>query len=132
MPDVSWFTPDRPAPHTEAYVMASRFETRTLFGAFRFFLKAPGILRQLRSAPGAYGATLRARPLRRTFLTLSAWESRDALYRFAGSDPHRSSARALRPLMRDSAFTCWAVDADGLPLGWDEAERRLANQEATR
>jgi hypothetical protein len=28
--------------------------------------------------------------------------------------------------MRDSVFTYWTAGADELPLGWDEALRRLA------
>ncbi|MFD6414801.1 DUF3291 domain-containing protein [Streptomyces sp. NPDC060194] len=129
MPDVPWFTPHRPDPEAELYVMASRFETRTLTGALRFLLGTPGILRQLRSAPGAHGAALRARPFRRTFLTLSVWESRDALHRFAGSGTHRATARRLAPLMRASAFTHWSAPADALPLSWGEATRQLDEAE---
>nr|WP_202505450.1 DUF3291 domain-containing protein [Streptomyces sp. SID1046] len=111
--------------------MASRFETATLVGAFRFFLKAPGIILQMRKAPGAHGVALRARVFSRTFLTLSAWEDRDALYRFARSEPHRSSSRAASAYMKESVFTYWTVPARELPLTWDEAERRLAEQSAS-
>ncbi|MET9964296.1 DUF3291 domain-containing protein [Streptomyces sp. NPDC006326] len=130
MPDIPWSTPTPPAAGAELYVMASRFETETLIGALRFFLKAPGIIRQIRSAPGAHGVALRARVLRRTFLTLSAWEDRDALYRFARSEPHRSSSRAAAGFMKESAFTFWTVPASELPLGWAEAERRLVEQQS--
>lgn len=126
MPDIPWSTPTQAVPDAEVYVMASRFETATLAGALRFFLKAPGIIRQIRTAPGAHGVALRARLLSRTFLTLSAWQDRDALHRFARSEPHRSSARAASGVMKESAFTYWTVRADELPIGWAEAERRLA------
>ncbi|MFB6812264.1 DUF3291 domain-containing protein [Streptomyces sp. NPDC056387] len=129
MPDVPWSTPTPPAPGAEVYVMASRFETETLLGALRFFLRAPGIIRQVRSAPGAHGVALRARIFRRTFLTLSAWQDRDALYRFAGSEPHRSSSRTAAAFMRESAFTFWSAPASALPVSWAEAERRLAEQQ---
>ncbi|KJY39908.1 DUF3291 domain-containing protein [Streptomyces katrae] len=128
MPDIPWTTPTAPASDAEVYVMASRFETETLVGALRFFLKAPGIIAQIRKAPGANGAALRARVFRRTFLTLSAWEDRDALHRFARSEPHRSSARAASAYMKESAFTFWTVPARELPLTWAEAERRLDEQ----
>lgn len=128
MPDIPWSTPHEPAPGAEVYVMASRFETETLTGALRFFLKAPGIIRQIRKAPGAHGVALRARVTRRTFLTLSAWEDRDALHRFARSEPHRSSSRAAAAYMKESAFTYWTVPASELPIGWAEAERRLAER----
>lgn len=128
MPDVPWSTPHPAAPDAEVHVMASRFETTTLTGALKFFLKAPGIILQIRKAPGAHGAALRARPTRRTFLTLSAWEDRDALYRFAGSEPHRSSSRAASAHMKESVFAHWTVPARELPISWEEAERRLAQQ----
>ncbi|MFJ7208138.1 DUF3291 domain-containing protein [Streptomyces sp. NPDC098789] len=128
MPDIPWSTPHRAEPDAEVYVMASRFETATLTGAFRFFLKAPRIIGQIRKAPGAHGAALRARTFRRTFLTLSAWEDRGALYRFAGSEPHRSSARAASAYTKEAAFTFWTVRASELPISWAEAERRLAEE----
>ncbi|MEU9233058.1 DUF3291 domain-containing protein [Streptomyces subrutilus] len=128
MPDIPWSTPTQAAPGAEVHVMASRFETATLAGAFRFLLKSPGIIGQMRKAPGAHGVALRARVFSRTFLTLSAWEDRDALSRFARSEPHRSSARAAAAFMKESAFTHWTARADELPIGWAEAERRLAEQ----
>ncbi|MFD9411770.1 DUF3291 domain-containing protein [Streptomyces sp. NPDC059989] len=130
MPDIPWSTPTQASPDAEVYVMASRFETATLAGAVRFFLKAPGIVLQIRKAPGAHGVALRARVLGRTFLTLSAWEDRDALYRFARSEPHVSSSRAAAGFMKESAFTFWTVRASELPLTWAEAERRLAEQKS--
>ncbi|WCD88063.1 hypothetical protein KPP03845_104467 [Streptomyces xanthophaeus] len=132
MPDIPWFTPTQADPGAEVYVMASRFETATLAGAVRFFLKTPGIIGQIRKAPGAHGVSLRARVLGRTFLTLSAWEDRDALYRFARSEPHRESSRKASAYMKESAFTFWTVPASGLPVSWAEAERRLAEQQTAR
>ncbi|MFD6226612.1 DUF3291 domain-containing protein [Streptomyces sp. NPDC060232] len=132
MPDIPWSTPTPAEPGAEAYVMASRFETATLTGALRFLLKSPGIVRQMRKAPGAHGVALRARVLRRTFLTLSAWEDRDALYRFARTEPHRTSARAASAYMKESVFTYWTVPAADLPISWAEAERRLAQEKAGR
>ncbi|MFF3212409.1 DUF3291 domain-containing protein [Streptomyces sp. NPDC002886] len=126
MPDIPWSTPTRPAPGAEVYVMASRFETASLGGALRFFLKSPGIVLQTRKASGAHGVALRARVLSRTFLTLSAWEDRSALYRFAGSEPHRSSSRAAAAYMKEAGFVFWTVPASELPISWAEAERRLA------
>ncbi|MFF5805448.1 DUF3291 domain-containing protein [Streptomyces sp. NPDC012746] len=128
MPDVPWSTPTRPDPAAEVYVMASRFETAGLLGALRFFLRTPGIILQVRKAPGANGVALRARVFSRTFLTLSAWEDREALYRFARSEPHRSTSRAASAFTKESVFTFWSVPAAELPISWAEAERRLAEQ----
>ncbi|MEV7417190.1 DUF3291 domain-containing protein [Streptomyces sp. NPDC089919] len=130
MPDIPWTTPTAPAADAEVFLMASRFETETLFGAIRFLLKSPGIVRQVRKAPGAHGAALRARVFSRTFLTLSAWADREALMRFARSEPHRTDSRAAAAYMKESAFVFWSAPAAALPVQWPEAERRLAAEQA--
>lgn len=87
--------------------------------------KTPAVWRQVRRSPGAYGATLKAKPLTRTFWTLSAWESKAALDDFVRSGAHRPAARGLAPQMRDGTFTTWQARSEDLPLSWSEAFRRL-------
>jgi hypothetical protein len=67
-------------------------------------------------------------PLRRVFSTLSAWHDRDALNAFAAARPHRCIMASLRPTMRSATFTFWEVPARQLPLTWDDAQQRLAEQ----
>lgn len=131
MPTLPWTTVDEPAPGAEAVVMASRFEVRSLKDVPRFFLKSLGAWKQVTRAPGAYGASLVAQPFKRTFWTLSAWESEEALYRYARTEPHRSVMTGLRSTTKASAFTFWRVPAAGLPVDWADARRRLAEQERT-
>ncbi|WP_031037243.1 hypothetical protein [Streptomyces sp. NRRL F-5650] len=131
MPTLPWTIPHTPPQHGTAYVMASRFEVRTLKGVPRYFLRSLAAWKQVRSAPGAYGASLIAQPSRRVFHTLSAWQDRDALYVYAGSEPHRGIATSLRSTMRDSTFTFWEVDVATLPITWDDVKRRLAEQART-
>ncbi|MBO1334981.1 DUF3291 domain-containing protein [Streptomyces sp. VRA16 Mangrove soil] len=126
MPTLPWTTPATPPAGAEVHVFASRFETRTLWGALRFFLRTPTIWRQVGRAPGAYGATLRAAPFRRTFWTLSAWESPRALKDFAASAPHGPMAAGLRGAMKDARFVSWKAAAEDLPLDWEDALGRLA------
>ncbi|GAA4928915.1 DUF3291 domain-containing protein [Streptomyces coeruleoprunus] len=128
MPTLPWTTPNPAPPHATVHVMASRFEVRSLRDVPRFFLKSLAAWRQVTSAPGAYGASLVARPLKRTFYTLSAWQDRDALYAYARAEPHRSIMKGLGPTMRGSTFTFWQATADDLPLAWEDAMRRLADQ----
>ncbi|MEY9838023.1 DUF3291 domain-containing protein [Streptacidiphilus sp. EB103A] len=128
MPTLPWTIPNPATPNTQAFVMASRFEVRSAKDVPRFILKSLSAWRQVRSAPGALGASLIAQPLRRTFFTLSAWEGRDALYAFAGTEPHRSIMSGLRSTMRDSTFTFWELPVEELPLTWVDAKRRLAEQ----
>ncbi|MDO0939183.1 DUF3291 domain-containing protein [Streptomyces sp. DG2A-72] len=128
MPTLPWTIPNPPPPHGTAFVMASRFEVRSATDVPRFFLRSLAAWSQVRNAPGAYGASLIARPLKRVFCTLSAWEDRDALYTYARTEPHRGIMTSLRPTMRTSTFTFWEVDAGQLPLTWAEAEQRLTEQ----
>ncbi|MFI9807591.1 DUF3291 domain-containing protein [Streptomyces sp. NPDC052301] len=125
MPTLPWTVPTTPPQGAEAHVFASRFETRTLWGGLRFLVRTPAVWRQVGRAPGAYGASLRAQPLRRTFWTLSAWESADALKAFAHSGSHRPISRGLASHMSGVTFAGWETTADQLPVSWEEAERRL-------
>ena len=125
MPTLPWTVPNTPPAGAEATVFASRFETRTLWGALKFFLRTPKIWRQVSRAPGAYGATLKAEVFKRTFWTLSAWESPQALKDFAASAPHGPIAADLRDLMKDARFRTWKAGTDELPISLEDAQRRL-------
>ena len=128
VPTLPWVTPNPPRPGTQVLVMASRLEVRALRDVPRFFVKSLAAWRQVRSAPGAVGASLVARPLRRTFWTLSAWESREELNAYVRAEPHRSIMTSLRGVMKDSSFVFWESAAEDLPIEWAEARRRLAEQ----
>jgi quinol monooxygenase YgiN len=128
MPTLPWTIPNPAPPGAHARAMASRFEVRSAKDVPRFFLRSLAAWRQVRSAPGCLGASLIAQPLRRVFYTLSAWENRDALDAFAAAQPHRGIMASLRPVMRSATFTFWDVPAGQLPLAWDDAQRRLAEQ----
>ncbi|KQV20062.1 MULTISPECIES: hypothetical protein [unclassified Kitasatospora] len=131
MPTLPWTVPNPPAKHADALIMASRFEVRSLKDVPRFFLNSLAAWRQVRHAPGAFGASLIARPLQRTFLTLSAWDNRASLAAYRDTDPHSRIVTAMRPTMKQSTFVFWTTSADSLPISWTEAERRL-DEEATR
>lgn len=128
MPTLPWTTPNPARPNTRAFVMASRFHVRSPLDVPRFFLKSLLAWRQVRSAPGALGASLIAQPLKRVFFTLSAWEGKDALYTYARTEPHHSIMRGLRSTMRSSTFTFWEVPVEDLPITWEDAKRRLDDQ----
>jgi hypothetical protein len=130
VPTLPWTTPNPPGQTTEALIMASRLEVRSFRHVFSFAIKSLAAWRQVRSAPGALGASLIAQPLKRTFWTLSAWESRDALYEYSRTEPHRQIMTGLRPTMRKSVFTYWQVPVGQLPITWDEARRRIAEEDS--
>lgn len=75
------------------------------------------------ASPGVLGLSLIARPLHRTFWTLSAWQDQAALRVATGHQPHVQIMKHFRPLMAASSFVTWT--ATDLPIPWDEARRRL-------
>lgn len=126
MPTLPWHTVQRPGtPAATATVMASRFRVRRLRDVPRFFLDSMRIYRQVLDADGALGVSLVARPLRREFLTLSAWSDRNALNALVRTDPHRSAMRRHHSAMAESSFTFWEVACAELPVNWDDARSRL-------
>jgi hypothetical protein len=129
VPTLPWTTVNVPAPDSRAFVMASRFDVRSFRDVPRFFLRSLAAWKQVKGAPGAYGATLVAQPLKRTFWTLSAWEDKRALSTYAKTEPHRSIMTGLRSTTSGSVFTFWELPASELPLDWADARRRLAEQE---
>ncbi|MFE2288881.1 DUF3291 domain-containing protein [Streptomyces sp. NPDC059443] len=130
MPTLPWTVPNPPEGHEAALIMASRFEVRSFKDVPRFFLNALAAWRQVRKAPGAFGASLVARPFKRTFQTLSAWESREQLMAFVKTEPHRSIMTTMRPTMSNATFLFWDASVADLPISWAEAERRLDEQAA--
>jgi hypothetical protein len=105
--------------------MASRLELRQLRDVPPFLTAALRIRRQMLGSPGALGVSLIARPLHRTFWTLSAWQDQAALSAAVGREPHRQLMKRFRPRMAGSAFITWAVQPAALPIGWADALRRL-------
>lgn len=128
MPTLPWVTPNPAQPDTTAFVMASRFELGSKKDIPRFFLKSLTAWGQVRKAPGALGASLEAQLTKGVFFTLSAWESREALYTYARTEPHKGVMTSARSMPHDSTFTFWEVPADGLPVDWKDAKRRIDDQ----
>lgn len=111
-------------------VMASRFRLRSFSHVPRFLIDSLRIRRQIRAADGALGISLIARPLRREFLTLSAWRDRSALDAVVRAQPHLGAMRRHRSAMAEATFTFWDVPAAALPVTWDEARGRLDAERA--
>jgi hypothetical protein len=126
MPALPWTSPKSPPPTAgPVTVMASRLELRRLRDALPFLAAALRIRRQMLNSPGALGLSLIARPIRRTFWTLSAWQDQAALSATTGREPHKQIMKRFRPRMAESSFVTWTAPATALPMTWDEALRRL-------
>ncbi|SFL76221.1 antibiotic biosynthesis monooxygenase family protein [Geodermatophilus ruber] len=87
IPDLPW-TAARPGPGPGVLVV-TRLRLRRLRDVPAFLRAALAIRRQAQASPGARSLILRARPLARTFTTVSWWDDEAAVARFARSEPHR-------------------------------------------
>ena len=126
MPDIPWTAAGEMEPGREYVVMASHLPLRSLTSTVRFFRAVAAIRKQLRSAEGLVGYTLRAKPLARKYWTLSVWNDRDALAQFMRTPPHIGIMSSLKPLMAPTRFVQWQVTAaEGRP-SWSDALERLA------
>jgi quinol monooxygenase YgiN len=115
--------PASPSP-TDRTVMTSRLELRRLRHVPAFLIASLQLRHAIRQAPGAIGLGLRARPLARTFWTLSAWTDHEALQTYNHSPLHRGIVERFRPHMAGSTFRFYTAPAGTRP-GWDDALRRL-------
>ena len=131
MPALPWKTISSPDQAREYVVMASRLPLARYRDVPGFLRAAMLIRAQLAQASGLIGYALDAHPARKTFWTVSAWDSRDALDAFSRADPHRSRVRVIRPRMRPTTFTYWTVPGADLPVAWAEVRRRVAVAERT-
>ena len=125
MPALPWFTISAPDPAAELVVMASRLPLRGyrhIPGFLRWTLRIRG---QLAEAPGLVGYSLDAKLFRKTFWTLSAWTSGEAMEDFVRQDPHQSAMTAIRPHMGETTFAVWTATPGELPIPWKEARRRV-------
>lgn len=126
MPTLPWTTPKPSRPEDgPVTVMASRLELRRLRDVPSFLAAALRIRRQMLSSPGALGVSLIARPMHRTFWTLSAWQDQAALSAAVGREPHRQIMKRFRPRMAGSSFVTWTAQATALPIPWDDALHHL-------
>ena len=128
MPALPWIHVSATEPVATMTVMATRLPLRS-------YRHIPGFLRwtwRIRSQPadadGLVGYSLDARPLRRTFWTVSAWTSDAAMEAFVRQDAHASAMAAIRPHMGRSAFVRWTAAPEDLPLRWDDVRRRVEDK----
>jgi hypothetical protein len=125
MPALPWKRIEEVGSGTELTVMASRLPLRSHLHIPGFMSATLRIRRQLAEAPGLVGYALDAKLLDKTFWTVSAWRSREQLEAFAATDPHRRDVGKIHPNMDPTTFIFWTAKASDLPIGWDEARRRI-------
>jgi heme-degrading monooxygenase HmoA len=96
--------------------MASHLPLQQITATLRFFRAVSAVRKQLATADGLIGYTLRAKPLARDYWTLSVWTDDTALRQFMRTRPHAQVMTSLKPFMGPTKFVTWTVSAaDGRP-----------------
>jgi heme-degrading monooxygenase HmoA len=130
MVDLPWQSLHPPEREREYLALLSYLPLKRYRTMIRFSRHVRRIQRQLATAPGLIGYSLRAKLLRHRFWTLSVWEDDAALNAFVRADPHRTTMGALQTYMDETAFLRWTIAGSKVPPSWDEAMRRSADAAA--
>jgi quinol monooxygenase YgiN len=131
MPALPWTSRTAVGGDDECVVMASRLPLAHYRHIPAFLAATMAIRRQLAAADGLIGYALDAHLMSRTFWTVSAWQSREALDAFSRANPHSARVSAIRPRMQPTTFTFWTCPGSELPVHWHEVRRRIAEEAAT-
>ena len=114
-------------PGTSYLVMASHLPLKRITATVRFFRGVSAVRKQLATADGLVGYTLRAKPAARDYWTLSVWKNDAALRTFMRTAPHVQLMTSLKPIMGPTRFVTWTISAgDGRPA-MAEALEHLAS-----
>ena len=122
----------RPRDGESLHVLTSTLPLASYRDVPRFLRWTLRIRRQLAQAEGAAGYSLDARLLRKTFYTLSAWSSAEAMNRFVHSGDHASMLADMAGRLGQPVFVESNASPAELPLRWDAAKQRLADERARR
>lgn len=126
MPDLPWTSFADREPDREYVALLSYLPLRRLSSTLVFFRDVRRIRGQLARSHGLVGYSLRARPLRKEYWTLSVWESERALFAFVKELPHSGVMSSLRRRMGATRFLRWRLGAGEAQPTWDDAMSRAA------
>jgi hypothetical protein len=124
MPPMPWKTFSKPAEGREYVALLTYLPLKHFRTLPQFMLLTFQTRRQLARSKGLLGYALDADIFRLNFWTLSVWEDRQSIMKFAHAVPHSEVMKKLAPVMRQTEFIYWNVSASDMPLQWDEAKAR--------
>jgi hypothetical protein len=124
MPAMPWKTLSKPAEGREYVALLSILPLKRFRTLPQFMWFTIQTLRQLARSKGLLGYALDADIFGLTFWTLSVWEDRQSIMKFAHTMPHDGIMEKLAPVMRETQFVYWNVSARDMPLRWNEAKAR--------
>jgi hypothetical protein len=126
VPAIPWKSFGRAEPDRQYLVLLSFLPLRHSWRVPWFLLHTVRIMNQLKGSTGLAGYSLFARPLAKSFWTLSVWEDESALSRFVRALPHAQTMNVMAAHMGKTNFIRWTVKGSEIPPGWDDALRRWA------
>lgn len=119
-----WASFAKPDPHREYLVLLTYLPLHRYRTIPRFLAHTRRIQAQLRDAEGLIGYSLRPKPLRRDFWTLSVWTGEEALRKFSYSGVHAEVIGDLLDEMGSTQFLRWRVPGGEVPPSWSDALTR--------
>ena len=125
MPAMPWITLRTAEPGVDLTVVATRLPLRSHRDTPRFLRHTLRIMRQLGREDDLIGYSLLAELSRKTFWTVSAWDSRSGLGRFDRGHPHQGAKDSMRPSMLPSTIVMWTCTPSEVPVPWPEVRRRV-------
>ncbi len=131
MPTLPWTVCSyRPQGDDALHVLASTLPLKRYRDVPRFLRWALTIRKQLAAAEGCAGYSLDAQLLRKTFYTLSAWSSAEAMSRFVHSNEHARMLADMAGRLGLATFVESNASPSDLPLDWGAAKQRLIDKRA--
>jgi quinol monooxygenase YgiN len=116
VPDLPWTARAETEAGASYLVMVSHLPLKRITATVSFLRGVSAVRKQLATAEGLIGYTLRAKPLARDYWTLSVWTDDTALRQFMRTAPHVQLMTSLKPLMGPTRFVTWTTSAaDGRP-----------------
>jgi heme-degrading monooxygenase HmoA len=127
VPAMPWRRLRDAEPDAEIVLWVTYIPVRRRLRTPQFLSAVRRIRKQLDGTEGLFGYSLRAKPFRSDYWTLSAWESDEAARTFSGTEPHQGVAQQIMRFA-PSGFTThrWTGLGRDLPPSWDDALARLA------
>ena len=123
MPAIAWKSFRTPKPDRDYLMVLSFLPLRHWWRIPQLVLHLVHIAGQLRHADGLIGYSLLARPLAKTFYTLSVWRDEAALSAFVRTAPHARTMDIMPHHMGQSRFVKRPIKGHEIPPSWDDALR---------
>lgn len=112
--------------HKEMILSVTRLRVRSALLLLPFVFRTFQTQRQVVRAPGFAGGRLLI-DKRRTFWTLTAWESEKAMRDFRGSGAHKDAMPRLVDWCDEASVVHWTSERSIIPF-WPEAVDRMRQQ----